>query len=80
MKQLHIEYFALLREERGCRRETVRTDAISAADLYRELQTRHAFSAPADRLKVAINNEIRPWTSLLKEGDTVSFIPPVSGG
>ena len=80
MKNLHIEYFALLREERGCRRETVRTDAISAADLYRELQTRHAFSAPADRLKVAINNEIRPWTSLLKEGDTVSFIPPVSGG
>ena len=80
MKSLHIEYFALLREERGCQRETVRTDAVSAADLYCELQTRHAFSPPKDRLKVAINNEIRPWNSLLKEGDTVGFIPPVSGG
>ena len=80
MKSLHIEYFALLREERGCRRETVRTNAVSAVDLYRELQTRHVFSTPADRLKVVINNEIRSWNSLLKEGDTVSFIPPVSGG
>ncbi len=80
MKTIHLEYFALLREQRGISAETVTTSAGTAADLYRELRERHRFSLPSERLRVAIDGEFAPWTSPLRDGARIVFIPPVAGG
>jgi molybdopterin converting factor small subunit len=79
-KQVHVQYFAILREQRGLARETLATTAATAADFYVELRARHGFSLPADRLRAAINDEFVAWSCRLQEGDSVVFIPPVAGG
>ena len=77
---VHVQYFAILREQRGLARETLATTAATAVDLYAELQAKHDFSLPADRLRVAINDEFTAWSAPLRDGATVVFIPPVAGG
>ena len=75
-----IEYYAMLREERGCQSETVNTDAVTAADLYESLKKEHSLSLNQETLRVAINEEFREWNSTLSDNDTVVFLPPVAGG
>jgi molybdopterin converting factor subunit 1 len=79
-RSVHVRYFAILREQRGVADEQVATDSGTAVELYSELRSRHGFSLPAERLRVAINEEFAAWTTPLREGDTVAFIPPVAGG
>jgi sulfur-carrier protein len=80
LKTIHLQYFALLREQRGLGSETLQTSAETAAQLYDELRSRHAFSLPAERLRVAVNGEFAPWTTSLTDGAQIVFIPPVAGG
>ena len=80
MKTVHLQYFALLREQRGLSLETITTSAETAAQLYDELRTRHPFTLPAERLRVAVNGEFAPWSTPLAEGAQIVFIPPVAGG
>lgn len=77
-----IRLFARLRELAG------------AADLSRELgngaTARTAWDALArefpglgdytSSISCAVNEEYAPWTTPLKDGDEVAFLPPVSGG
>jgi len=80
MKQIHIQYFALFREQAGVSAESISTGADTPAMLYEELRARHAFGLAPEQLKVAINSEFADWTASLTDGDTVVFIPPVAGG
>lgn len=80
MMQLHIQYFALLREQRGLRTESIETVAATPNALYEELRARHAFTLPADRVRAAVNGDFVAADATLKAGDTVVFIPPVAGG
>ncbi len=75
-----VQYFALLREQRGLTQEILETAAPTPAALYEELRARHAFTLPADRVRAAINGEFAAATATLGTGDTVVFIPPVAGG
>jgi molybdopterin converting factor subunit 1 len=77
---VRLEYFALLREQRGLDAETVRTACLTARALYRELAASHGFTLPEDRVRVAVNNEFASWDRKLAANDTVVFIPPVAGG
>ena len=79
-KTVQVEYFALLREQRGLTLETVSTNAETAADFYAELRKRHPFTLPTDRLRVALNGEFAPWSTTLTDGAKLVFIPPVAGG
>jgi molybdopterin converting factor small subunit len=79
-KEVHIQYFAIMREQRGVARESVTTDAATAAELYAELKRVHPFTLPQDRLRVAIGGEFAPWTTRLNDGVELVFIPPVAGG
>jgi molybdopterin-guanine dinucleotide biosynthesis protein A len=79
-KSLHIEYYALFREQAGCKHETVETSAATPAALYAELKARHGFALPATQIKVALNDEFASWEKPLANGDRVVFIPPVAGG
>ena len=80
MKTIHVQYFALLREQRGLTKETLSTDAADAATLYEHLREQHGFTLPADRLRVAINGEFVPWPAPLSGNEELVFIPPVAGG
>ncbi len=79
-KKIDVQYYALLREERGLSFETVMTIAQTPKELYGELQKRHGFRLPIERLKVAVNDAFQDWDSPLQPNDNVVFIPPVAGG
>ena len=79
-KTIHIQYYALLREERGLSRETISTQAASVADLYSELKLKYHFRLNTDLLRVAVNGQYENWQTLLKDQDKIVFIPPVAGG
>lgn len=79
MAEIRIEYFAVLREHVGRAGEQLTTAAATVGDLYAELDARYAFPA-VGRVKVAVNDEFRDWTTPLRDGDFVVFIPPVAGG
>ncbi|HWA09898.1 MAG TPA: molybdopterin converting factor subunit 1 [Opitutaceae bacterium] len=79
-KTVHVRYFAVLREQRGLAEEKLATETGTAAELYEELRRRHGFALEAGRLRVAVNDEFAPWTTALREGDSLVFIPPVAGG
>ena len=51
------------------------TDAVSA--LCRDHE---AIASMRDALAVAVNEQYRPGTTALRDGDTIAIIPPVSGG
>jgi molybdopterin converting factor subunit 1 len=80
MNEIEVQYFAVLRERAGIGRETVRTEAATAAALYEELAARHDFGLPRAMLRVAVNDEFAEWSQPLAAGDRVVFIPPVAGG
>lgn len=80
MKTVHVQYFALLREQRGLSREAVPTTAATAGELYEELRARHALTLLPSQLRVAVNGEFAPWSAPLADGAQLVFIPPVAGG
>ena len=79
-KNITIEYFALLREQRGCQTETVLTEVETAAELFEDMKAKYSFSLTRSNLRVAINKELRDWTNKLENNDVVVFLPPVAGG
>jgi molybdopterin converting factor subunit 1 len=79
-KQLTVQYFALLREQAGRREEALASAAGTPQELYQELRQRHPFTLGSEVLRVAINSEFAEWSTPLRNGDTVVFIPPVAGG
>jgi sulfur-carrier protein len=80
MPKLQITYFAILREQRGAATETIETSASTARALYAELQAKHRFSLPAERLRIAIDGEFASWDAPLRDGQQLALIPPVAGG
>jgi sulfur-carrier protein len=80
MKNIHVCYYAVLREARGHAEDAVTTNAGTAHELYEELRKQHGFRWPSEKLKVSINDEITNWATVLKSGDEVAFLPPVAGG
>ena len=79
-RRITIEYYAILREQRGLKREETDTNAETIAELYEDLSHRHGFSLDRDRLKAVVNEEFVSWDHQLRDGDTIVFIPPVAGG
>ncbi len=80
MIELHIEFFAGLREQAGQTRQTLSTEFTDARRVYSVLAEQHGFTQTVDDLKLAVNDEYAQWTRTLKDGDRLVFIPPVSGG
>lgn len=79
-KTIDVEYYALLRLERGEPSDQVTTEAETALELYEELRARHGFSFGPEGFKVVVNDVFGELDSTLADGDTVMFIQPISGG
>lgn len=80
MKRIRVQYFAVLREQRGAPEEEWATSAATPEELYDELRRQHGFSLAGDCVRAAINDEFAGPEARLKDGDRVVFLPPVAGG
>lgn len=83
--KIEVKYFALLREAIGTGSEVVELEAQTATveDVKTKLcecaGRQEAFSV-IKRIRAAVNGEMAPMTASVKDGDTVAFFPPVTGG
>jgi len=80
MTRVNVLYFASLRDAAGMASEHVESSQSDLRGLYAELQARHGFVLPGDRLRVAVDGAFARWDDLLRADSEVAFIPPVSGG
>ncbi|QDA56393.1 MoaD/ThiS family protein [Thermomonas aquatica] len=79
-RRVEVLYFAALRDASGVASERLDTQAADLAALYAELQARHRLPFPQRQLRVAVAGEFAHWGDAVRDGSTVAFIPPVSGG
>lgn len=79
-REYRILYFASLRDLSGKKEELRRSSATTPRELYDELRHEYGFDIGEGLLRVAINEGFADWDRPLSGGETVVFIPPVSGG
>jgi len=80
--KIHLLYFHRAREAAGRGSETVELPAraTASAALDRAME-RHPDLVPLRPiLRLAVNEEYAPVDQPLHDGDTVAFLPPLSGG
>ena len=79
---VRIRYFAHLRERLRRESETLTlADGRRVADLLDELSARYEpISGARKSVQVAVNQEVVQHDRVLRDGDEVALIPPVSGG
>ena len=75
-----VLYFGLLAERRGLAEEKVTSQADTLAALYAELDTAHGLGLKTDNFRVAVNDEFAAWDQEIEGGESVAFLPPMSGG
>lgn len=87
MSTLTVRYFASLRERLGIERETLPAPAggTSLAELLERLALVHGEAAiealTGPGVRIAVNDALVDGDpGLLRSGDVVAFLPPVTGG
>ena len=80
MITVHLQYFAILRDQRGELEETLSVRSQTVGELYRFLARKYGFTLEKTALRVSVNQQFVDWSTPLQDGDDVVFIPPVSGG
>ena len=79
-KTIVLKYFSRFAELTAKSSEEFKTQADTVEALWLELDSIYSFQQPPNTVRPAINHQFCEWTSIIDDGDTVSFIPPVSGG
>ena len=87
MSTLTVRYFASLREQLGIERETLpaAADGTSLTELLEQLAVLHGEAAvealTGAGVRIAVNDTLVDGDpGLVKPGDVVAFLPPVTGG
>ncbi len=80
--QLEVRFFALYRERAGRSTATVGVpDGATVADLTSAVRRLYPRLAPPEvNIVVAVNAEYADAGTVLRPGDEICLIPPVSGG
>lgn len=84
--QIHLKFFASLREAVGTSGETLTlpADAVTAGDARAFLQSRGGVWAEAlaegKSIRIACNQQMVDAAAPLSEGCELAFFPPVTGG
>lgn len=79
-RQLHVRFFAILREQAGCSALEVQSAAATPSALYAELKAQRGLTFPAELLRVSVNERYVDLSTPLTAGDRIVFIPPIAGG
>jgi sulfur-carrier protein len=80
IKRIKVKYFASLKEEAACSEELLSTSVHTPGELYEELKIKHNFSLEQENIRATIDDSFVPMDQILKEGNSLAFIPPVAGG
>jgi len=75
-----VLYFAQLADLADKPEETLEISDSSPAALYQQVKQRYHFPHTFTQLQVAINHELSAHQTALKDGDTIAFLPPMTGG
>ena len=75
---VNVLFFAGLKELFGKERMSVEAGGLTIHELKSKFLSSHLESL--DQAMTAINEEYADDAAVVKDGDTVAFIPPVSGG
>ena len=80
--QITVRLFGSIREAAGAKELAVSLDeGAPVSELRALLAVDHpAFDAMGGKLRVSVNQEIVRGDPVLRDGDEVAFLPPVSGG
>lgn len=76
---INILLFAHLQEVVGNSKLTVELSDVTVAQL-KEWMEQHYPQLSLQQMMTAINEEFATDTTIINTGDTVAFIPPISGG
>lgn len=82
MMKVRVKFFAILRERAGAAEVSKEIqDGCTVAQLWESLQRDYPkLGGPTFRLLYAVNQNYVTGEEILKDGDEVAIIPPVSGG
>jgi molybdopterin converting factor subunit 1 len=81
--RIRLLYFGILKDTLGQERESLELgDAATVEDVVRLLRARASNGSDAvwNVMAVAVNREYAGSATVLRDGDEVAFLPPVSGG
>jgi molybdopterin synthase sulfur carrier subunit len=78
--QIKALYFAQLADLAGKTEETHEISDHSPAALYTKVKALYNFPQGFEQIQVAINHQLSSHQAALKEGDTIAFLPPMTGG
>lgn len=78
--QIKILYFAQLADLAGKTEEARQLSDPSPAALYASLREAYNFPHSFTQLQVAINHQLSAHQTPLKDGDSIAFLPPMTGG
>lgn len=78
--KLTILYFARLKTQAATDSEVIETELDRVDDVYRFLQRERGLELSFNEIRAARNEHFCDGSTLLKDGDVVAFMPPMSGG
>ncbi|HNP19885.1 MAG TPA: molybdopterin converting factor subunit 1 [Fulvivirga sp.] len=78
--ELKILLFGITKDIIGSSPHTLNMDGNTVANLRRMLIEKYPKLAGLKSILIAVNNEYADEELVIKEGDEVALIPPVSGG
>lgn len=80
MTVIDVLFFAQIQETVGKSKITVAAEEMTVRELKNKYLSTYDIAHLLDEAMVAINEEYASDEAIVKAGDVVAFIPPVSGG
>jgi molybdopterin converting factor subunit 1 len=78
---VRVRFFARLRELAGVELMPASMPAgARVVDVYNAMRVAYPQLPEQAAVRAALNQEFADWGAVVREGDEVAFIPPVSGG
>ena len=78
--KIKVLYFAQLADLAKKAEEIKYVYNSSISSLYTELKNEYNFPQEFTQLQVAVNHQLSAHDTILSDGDTVAFLPPMTGG
>ena len=78
--KINILYFAQLADLAGKTEESRDIDDASPSALYAAVKEAYNFPHEFTQLQVAINHQLSAHETPLQDGDSIAFLPPMTGG
>ena len=78
--KITVLYFGQLADLAKKSEETMHVSDSSLCSLYADLRKTYNFHQEFTQLQVAVNHQLSAHNTELSDGDSVAFLPPMTGG